>query len=150
MSRVSKADERVDFAFDGSEEHWWSEGPCDTARARMYERSWRDVGAPEHAGAFALLCALMWARAGFCICVFDREREREVAAVGTRGPRGSRRRQTQLDASRGGQDVLTASRGRLESRSASRLQLMWMSLTMAQHITSPSAVINTFQGFVEG
>lgn len=44
-----------------------------------------------------------------CICMCLTERKREVAAVGAAGPQGLRRRQTQLDASRGGQDVLTAS-----------------------------------------
>lgn len=46
------------------------------------------------------------------VSVFDREMERGSSCRGQGGvPGGSTRRQTQLDASGGGQDVLTASRG---------------------------------------
>ena len=83
-----------------------------------------------------------------CVCVCLTERERGSSC---RGPPGCRKRQTQLDASGGGQDVLTTSWGRWGSRSGSafHLQCMWISPKMAQLITSGFSVIYTFQGFAE-
>lgn len=99
--------------------------------------------------AFVSKCVRVCVSILVFLCVLQRERQ-QLQKPGS--PPGCTRRQPQLDASRGGQDVLTASWGRWKSKSGSGscLRLIWTPLKMARRITSGLAVINTFQGFVEG
>lgn len=83
-----------------------------TRREHMSSRhEWKDVSVLGRMRSFVLLCVCIQVCVCVCeyFCISVCFTEREAAAAEARGPPGSTRRQPQLDASRGGQDVLTAS-----------------------------------------